>query len=245
VLKRYEVRPAANGGEWATIVLDTERGFFAAVSDRGNYAYAWSDFGDADFRSFLIGLEDSPDYLHGKLMSGRTAKVFDGDATRAVVEEHLRSLPAGQSENELAVLADCDLSNEFGFAEWVALSMLDDVHDLAVRAPEPDCLAFCTGIFTRFVAMLREELRAEAEQIAAAAKEADWGVWATPANGRGGSWVTYLDQRWTGTLPEAEARARQARAVTPIRGDGSWTYEPRRILTDAEKHELAAGVEIR
>ena len=79
MLKTYEVKPVASGGDWAVIVLDTERGFLGIASDRGNYAFMWSHTGEDDFRSFLIGLEDSPDYLLGKLMHGRPDRqVYDG-----------------------------------------------------------------------------------------------------------------------------------------------------------------------
>lgn len=162
MLKRYEIKPEGALADWAVIILDTDRGFFAVCGDRGDYAKLWTDTGEPDFRSFLIGLEDSPDYLHGKLMSGRpNAKVYDADATRASVERAVRALDDESSKNELELLAEADLSNEYGFAEWVALTFVGDAGELVARVPEPDCLAFCTVTYPRFVAMLRAEMEAE------------------------------------------------------------------------------------
>jgi hypothetical protein len=48
-------------------------GMFTCVTDYGNYAYKWSDWGPRDFRSFLCGL--SSDYLCGKLDSTRGIQV--------------------------------------------------------------------------------------------------------------------------------------------------------------------------
>lgn len=67
MLKYYKL-PSIKGEGWAHISLNTETGFFATVSDWGNYAYIWTAPG-GEFRAFLMGLQ--PDYLYGKLMMGR------------------------------------------------------------------------------------------------------------------------------------------------------------------------------
>jgi hypothetical protein len=42
MIRRYDLL-SIKGEGWAHIVIDTEIGFFAAVSDFGNYAFAWGD----------------------------------------------------------------------------------------------------------------------------------------------------------------------------------------------------------
>lgn len=49
---------------WAKIIL-REDGFFAAVSDYGNYAYLWTHHGEDDFRKFFLKVNS--DYIMSKL----------------------------------------------------------------------------------------------------------------------------------------------------------------------------------
>jgi hypothetical protein len=46
-------------------IIVCDDGFFAAVSDYGNYAYRWTHHGCDDFRKFF--LKCNPEYLQGKL----------------------------------------------------------------------------------------------------------------------------------------------------------------------------------
>jgi len=51
-------------GDWIAQVVITSDGMFSAVSDYGNFSFAWRSFGD-DFESFLSGLNES--YFGGKM----------------------------------------------------------------------------------------------------------------------------------------------------------------------------------
>lgn len=63
-LRRYVV-PGHDGDQGGTFVLGSD-GFFACVTDWGNYVYFWNNYGDRDFLTGLGG-----DYLTGKLGQGR------------------------------------------------------------------------------------------------------------------------------------------------------------------------------
>jgi hypothetical protein len=159
MLKLYDVR-MPKGSDWAVIVIDTDRGLLGVVSTRGNYAALWLDPG-GDFRAFLIALEEDPLYLHGKLLHGRRERlVYDAEETVAAA---LAALPTDDQKRETALLDDYDLSSEIDFVVWAKASDVPESYALLRRVPEPDCLAFCTTIYPRFVAMLRAEFVAEAE----------------------------------------------------------------------------------
>jgi hypothetical protein len=180
-IKRYELKPEKPLGDWAIVVVDFDRGFFAAVGDRGNYAYLWTDPG-GPFRDFLIGLADDPHYLHGKLMSGRpNREVYDGEATVKAIREAITECYPYEAEDEdtsetvvtdlhgvvrqaeLDVLHDVEaemLTQPEVFDAWAEDGTnMADAHELRQTKPEPDCWAFCTQTFQRLV----EVLRAEAE----------------------------------------------------------------------------------
>lgn len=168
MLKRYEVKPLGALRSWAIVVIDTDRGFFSTVSDRGNYAYVWSHPGK-DFRAFLIELASDPHYLHSKLMSGRADRlVYDAKATKKAVRAAVKGATAGgkaqrNADEERALLARHDFSSEGDFTVWASLSQLDP-SDLYQRKPHEDCLAFCTELYPRFVALLKEEDEAAVQE---------------------------------------------------------------------------------
>jgi hypothetical protein len=160
MLKRYDLKNDKPGEGWAIIVIDTERGFFAAVSDWGNYAYLWSSPG-CEFRKFLIGLDAH--YLHGKLMHGRpNHHVFDRDATRDAILERIAEL---ETETRQRQHAERSLltgyQDEDGFQLWCALTGLEEPWGLRVTRPEPQCMSFCTRVFPRLVERLKAELASE------------------------------------------------------------------------------------
>lgn len=77
-------------GMWAKVFMDS-KGALAIISDYGNFAYHWSDWGDRDFREFLLGLDDG--YLGRKLaMDSRSQgqpNRLDVEATLKLVREHI------------------------------------------------------------------------------------------------------------------------------------------------------------
>jgi hypothetical protein len=62
--------PSGNDAEWAEIVI-VSTGMFAAVSDWGNYAFAWRSPGDEGIKAFLArDRGEHWDYFTGKLSQG-------------------------------------------------------------------------------------------------------------------------------------------------------------------------------
>jgi hypothetical protein len=168
MLRRYDLPSDKTHEGWAKIVIDTDCGFFAAVSDFGNYANIWTHPG-SEFRKFLIGC--SPDYFQGKLMVERPNKsVFDGDATRAAVVEAVKELPTDTEEeaelhaSELSLLMDYpSFDTPESFDEWADCSDLGYTWEYAKYIPEPQCRQFCEKVMPRFKAMLTIELEQEAK----------------------------------------------------------------------------------
>jgi hypothetical protein len=64
---RYVVRESISGNPfmWGEFLIASS-GMFSAVSDYGNYSYAWRAFGPRDFRRFLLSMKNSPDYFMNK-----------------------------------------------------------------------------------------------------------------------------------------------------------------------------------
>jgi hypothetical protein len=165
VLKYYKL-PSIKGEGWAHITINTETGFFATVSDWGNYSFIWTSPG-GEFRAFLTQLQ--PDYLYGKLMMGRPDnKVFDGKKTVANIRQELEDLNKedGGWEHyaaEMAALKEIGPDPEKSeFEGWEGETRLTDVWEHVVYVPAPDCMGFCERVFPRFVALLKAELEQEA-----------------------------------------------------------------------------------
>ena len=57
--KSYTLR--SDNGAWLGQVVLTSDGLFAAVTEYGNFSFAWRNFGGDDFRKFMCNL--SVDYF--------------------------------------------------------------------------------------------------------------------------------------------------------------------------------------
>lgn len=55
-------------GAWLAQIVITSDGMFAAVSDWGNFSFAWGSIGKTSFKDFLKDL--GTDYFASKMMSG-------------------------------------------------------------------------------------------------------------------------------------------------------------------------------
>ncbi len=160
--------------EWAEIVL-VSTGMFAAVSDWGDYAYAWRSTGKG-IREFFAGANCAHwDYYARKLAHG--ARVWDGPATVKSVKRFL-----GQQYRERAIdPAVCrdvlrevrnaeEFEHELSFDDWVVGSVLSetyeccDLAELAVHSFDQDVVQFCQRILPRLAAVIREELAREGEE---------------------------------------------------------------------------------
>jgi hypothetical protein len=167
MLKRYSLKNEGHSG-WAIILLDTDIGFFATVSDYGNYAYLWSAPG-MEFRKFLLEVE--PDYLLSKLLHGCAdrLKVFDGEATKKAILKYIEENEAiGQREQnqgkyarEKELLEECRFNDQSDFEAWQSETLLDEPWELGCWVPDRQCTAFCAKVMPRFQKLLQEELEKE------------------------------------------------------------------------------------
>lgn len=158
-IERYELRSTRETHEgWAILHVDSA-GFLGVVSDYGNYAYHWSSFG-GDFKKFLMQL--GWDYLYGKLMQGRDAKIYDGEATLRSIQKHILELrregrlTAERAREEWDLAKDSEIDHRFsdGYSLWHRETQLDDAHELYETMCEPQCRAFCEKVWPRFVEAL-------------------------------------------------------------------------------------------
>lgn len=163
--------------EWAEVVLGSE-GFFATVSDYGNYSFSWTHFGrtrGVDFRDFFSGL--GPDYVHSKISAG-SGRVYDPKASAKKAREmickarrnhYIHARAARDAWNEI----DDDyghLDDAFAWNDWalhsVGADLLSDFYEIYEfcysEMPEPQSWMFCTKILPRLQQVLKDERSAGA-----------------------------------------------------------------------------------
>jgi hypothetical protein len=156
-IERYEVRSVRHEG-WAVIIIDS-RGFLGVFSDYGNYAYHWTHFGE-DFKRFLAQLDW--DYLYGKLMQGREARVYDGEATLRAILRHIVELrregrlsrESAREEWDLAKNSELDHHTDGGYSLWHHETQLD-AHELYETRNDLQCEQFCQKVWPRFIELLK------------------------------------------------------------------------------------------
>jgi hypothetical protein len=159
-IERYNVRSDGRHEGWAVVVIDS-KGFLGVVSDYGNYAFHWSSFGD-DFRKFLREIDD--DYLYGKLMQGRDAKVYDGEATlRGILKRIIElrregRLTPDRARDEWTLAKDSEINHDRfsdGFSIWYRETQLENANELYETMQDPQCRMFCQKVWPRFVELLK------------------------------------------------------------------------------------------
>ena len=152
--------PSVNGEGWAEIVIGSN-GFFAAVSDYGNYGYAWRHIGKRTAREFIS--EIGADYLRGKLDS---TKHFDADETEKAVRRTICQRRRGRDITEYDARKAWDalcIHDLIDFNDWSSAygKVVDHDHELAHYSPSGMILGFVEKVLPRLQAILREELAAE------------------------------------------------------------------------------------
>jgi hypothetical protein len=145
-------------------------GYFSAVSDYGNYAYQWHAHGAEDFRKFVAGLEDSWDYLAGKLGGYRLTHVLDVEATAAHLKKELltqrntkalKKVTAREEWSQLESLESGDISLE----EWRRNTLVFQYDIDCVRyRVDSDLERFCKRLVPRLAKLIRAELGAASPQ---------------------------------------------------------------------------------
>lgn len=169
-LWRYTLPPEKYEG-WATIVLGSD-GFFAAVTDFGNYAYRWMHHGCSDFREFVVGLVGSDDYLLGKI--ARHEYRFDGEATGRGIRQHIcetrrcGSFTKEKAREEWDLVDRCDIEGggEIAYHEWYLNTDIQDAYEYRSESYSWDARNFASKIMPRLAAILKAELAAEAKEVA-------------------------------------------------------------------------------
>jgi hypothetical protein len=158
--------PSGPDQQWAEIVL-VSTGMFAAVSDWGNYAYAWRGFGEC-FRRFIIRISDSPSYVMSKI----SREEYDGEATEAAIKKEIlrlrraKEITAEQALGFVDELGEHGVgSSEAGFALWYyenrGSKAIEEAHSLSERSYPHGVQHFCQRILPRLAEVLRKELEAE------------------------------------------------------------------------------------
>lgn len=167
--------PSIDGLEgWAYIIL-REDGFFAAVSDYGNYAHLWTHHGHKDFREFFLRADWH--YIAKKLKP--EMRVDHAKSFRAVKEAIIQNrLAAGATPSRRE-----KWTREFARAAWehvelfeggdgwdaftyadLSYKLFDSPYEFTVRELCPDVVAFAKNtVCTR----LRDVIKAELEGPAA------------------------------------------------------------------------------
>jgi hypothetical protein len=164
VVWRYTVpaEPEHRYSGWGYFLIDSS-GMFTCVTDYGNYAYKWSDWGPRDFRRFLCGL--SSDYLCGKLDSTRT---YDGERTYKRVREEITSLRRSECitgefayrEWRLAKQMVRHSSTDHDFRDWYEETELENASELAQYSLGIQVRTFAERLYPRLVELLKDDLEA-------------------------------------------------------------------------------------
>lgn len=160
-LRRYNVR--SDRGTWLGEFVISDDGFFATVSDYGNYAYAWTHAG-CEFREFLASI--GPDYLLGKLC-GRRSEYTALDTLKYVKKHILEARRDGgfgkdDARKEWDLLAEHnDLDASEDFSAWLCDTSIGDAFEMASHDFPADARGFASTVWPVFVTMLRADLATE------------------------------------------------------------------------------------
>jgi hypothetical protein len=157
--------PSVKGEGWALILL-REDGFFAAVSDYGNYAHFWSAHGCDDFRKFFLRIE--PDYICGKLGSRTLDSEASFENLKAHIEEQKKEgrLSAREAQQRLEHISGFSNSawEEFLY-DSDTQELFEMAYEYSVRTYPSDVTAFAKTIVCK---RLREAIQKELEEESAA-----------------------------------------------------------------------------
>lgn len=156
---RY-VLPTAKHDGWAIFALSSD-GFFACVSDRGNYAYYWPNHGCSDFREFFLKASAEWSYFAKKL---HPRKEYDEDLTIQSVKEQILWCRRDESFTRDKARTEWELLGELaaeGFDAWLGQTTLLDAYEYYCESYPSDVQHFCKVTMGRLADVLRAELAAE------------------------------------------------------------------------------------
>lgn len=163
-LFRYHLPNDESIEGWAHIII-SNKGYFSAVSDYGNYAFYWSHHGMKDFRQFLVRIHKSWDYVASKLGS----QEYSGEKTYNRVKEHIlqerraQRLSREEARREFSHLVeDCDhLDSPRDFERWYMETKIEEAWEFYSEAYPASLQAFCKKTLKRLSEILEVDLRRE------------------------------------------------------------------------------------
>lgn len=173
--RTYEYRLTTAKGRWIADVILRSDGFFATVSDWGNYAFRWTHPGE-EFRSFVAQLEGQHDYVCSKLAR---RDWYDGEQTLKNIKERITSgrrdgwLTKERAAKEWENLTDaCATFFTDGmsgvreidlvqFHRFYENTSLNDAGELASYDYPHDMRGFCREVMPVLAKAIREELATE------------------------------------------------------------------------------------
>jgi hypothetical protein len=166
----YYYLPNQKHEGWAEIVVGSN-GFFAAVSDYGNYAFAWRHHGCDDFRKFLLRAPSEWSYFASKLGDYELTHQYDGEATRASIKTEILTLRRGRdmTRDEARIewdhAVESSLHSRDDFRSWYEQQKLGpESYELARSRCDPGLEAFCKVTMGRLAELIRLELEEESAQ---------------------------------------------------------------------------------
>lgn len=164
---RYYLPCDHNREGWAEIVI-CSTGFFAAVSDYGDYAYAWRATGCEDVREFFLRAPAEWHYFAGKL-GGPRARIYDGEGTANAIREYILGerrrcgMTRTEARHEWDLIEECGVEDsEIGFNRFGEATDIEEWWDFHCRCFDPNLLAFCRKTMARLAEAIRTELLNEA-----------------------------------------------------------------------------------
>ncbi|RKG68674.1 hypothetical protein D7V80_11800 [Corallococcus sp. CA054B] len=184
----YQYRLRTEKGAWLADVILRSDGFFATVSDWGNYAFRWTAPG-REFRAFVVQLAGQGDYVCSKL---ETRDWWDGARTLKRIREHILTYRRdGTYSKEKAAEAwqsladalgcwsgrdakDCDEIGIDQFAVWCHDTELEMPYEFASYDYPPDVRGFCENVMPALATAIREELLAAAQALALQHEREAW-----------------------------------------------------------------------
>lgn len=161
---RY-VLPNIDSEGWGVVLLDST-GFFAAVSDYGNYAHGWWDSGKKDFREFFLQAEKDANYFLAKL--SRDSE-FDADTTVQLIKEyilsHRRERRLLQEEARLEWERADELLADYDERGWCESTRINYAGEFLRYTFPASAKAFVYQLLPRLAAAIAEELKHEREAL--------------------------------------------------------------------------------
>lgn len=148
------------GGGWASITI-REDGFFAAVSDFGNYSYWWSHTGCDDVREFFLKALDWA-YFAGKFKPERRVhpeRSFQSMRQYIVTERRQGGLSKEQAREAISTIEIFE-----GDDDWEGYVREPDAYDLspwehAVSEYDSDVMSFTKLVMPQLAELIREDLK--------------------------------------------------------------------------------------